>query len=76
MEPTFAEEDRRADETLVIQLLLATKILAKSQTYNKVARTLVALEYLWYEAWCRSVESATGLQATLIIRHPDTKVVR
>lgn len=44
------------------------------KTYNKVAKTLVAFEYLWYEAWCNSVESArAGLQATLIIRHPTTK---
>jgi dynein heavy chain, axonemal len=55
--------------------VLATKDSRKIiKTYNKVARTLVAFEYLWYEAWCRSVESAkAGLQATLIIRHPDTK---
>ena len=53
--------------------VLATKDSVKIiKTYNKVARTLVAFEYLWYEAWCRSVETAkAGLQATLIIRHPD-----
>ncbi|CAM9244386.1 unnamed protein product [Chrysoparadoxa australica] len=40
--------------------------------YNKVARTLVAFEYLWYQAWVQSIEQAkAGLQATLIIRHPD-----
>ena len=55
--------------------VLATKDSRKIiKTYNKVARTLVAFEYLWYEAWCRSVEtSKAGLQATLIIRHPDTQ---
>lgn len=43
------------------------------RTYNKVARTLIAFEYLWYEAWCSSIEQAkAGLQATLIIRHPNT----
>ncbi|CAM9852973.1 unnamed protein product, partial [Phaeothamnion confervicola] len=42
------------------------------KTYNKVARTLVAFEYLWYHAWVNSIEqSKAGLQATLIIRHPD-----
>ncbi|CAN0058532.1 unnamed protein product, partial [Sphacelaria rigidula] len=42
------------------------------QIYNKVARTLVAFEYLWYQAWVQSIEQAkAGLQATLIIRHPD-----
>eukprot|EP01041_Mallomonas_annulata_P002980 gene2980-5847_t len=43
------------------------------RTYNKVARTLIAFEYLWYEAWSSSIETAkAGLQATLIIRHPAT----
>jgi dynein heavy chain len=38
----------------------------------QVARTLVAFEYLWYQAWLQSIETAkAGLQATLIIRHPD-----
>jgi dynein heavy chain len=40
--------------------------------YNRVARTLVAFEMLWYQAWVESIEAAkAGLQATLIIRHPD-----
>lgn len=40
--------------------------------YNKVAKTLVAFEYLWYQAWVQSIDAAkAGLQATLIIRHPD-----
>ena len=42
------------------------------KSYNKVARTLVAFEYLWYQAWVDSIEDAkAGLQATLLIRHPD-----
>ena len=33
------------------------------RTYNKVARTLIAFEYLWYEAWCGSIDAAkAGLQ--------------
>ena len=40
--------------------------------YNKVAKTLVAFEYLWYQAWVQSIDQAkAGLQATLIVRHPD-----
>jgi dynein heavy chain len=40
--------------------------------YNKLARTLVAFEYLWYRAWVDSIEhSRAGLQATLLIRHPE-----
>lgn len=39
----------------------------------KVARTLVAFEYMWYEAWCKAVEAARGgLTATLIIKHPKS----
>jgi len=38
----------------------------------QVARTLVAFEYLWYQAWVQSIDQAkAGLQATLVIRHPD-----
>lgn len=40
---------------------------------TKVARTLVAFEYMWYEAWCKAVEAARGgLTATLIIKHPNS----
>lgn len=54
--------------------LLSTRESKKTiRQYNKVARTLIAFEYLWYEAWCGSVDAAkAGLQATLIIRHPQT----
>ncbi|GBG28853.1 Dynein heavy chain 5, axonemal [Hondaea fermentalgiana] len=55
--------------------VLSTKDSKKIiKTYNKVAKTLVAFEYLWYEAWCNAVDAArAGLQATLIIRHPTLK---
>jgi dynein heavy chain len=44
--------------------------------YNKVARTLVAFEYLWFKAWTDSIEhSCAGLQATLIVRHPEDSVL-
>ena len=43
------------------------------RTYNKVARALVEFETLWHSAWTKSIEAArSGLQATLIIRHPVT----
>eukprot|EP00762_Andalucia_godoyi_P000483 ANDGO_03248.mRNA.1 Dynein gamma chain len=43
------------------------------RTYNKVARALVEFETLWHYAWMKSIETAkTGLQATLIVRHPET----
>ncbi|KAJ8610701.1 hypothetical protein CTAYLR_005659 [Chrysophaeum taylorii] len=40
------------------------------RSYNKIAKTLLAFEYLWYDAWCKSVSAArAGLEATLVIRH-------
>jgi dynein heavy chain len=44
--------------------------------YNKIAKTLVAFEFLWFKSWVQSIDQAkTGLQATLIIRHPyDNKL--
>ncbi|OQS07437.1 dynein heavy chain [Thraustotheca clavata] len=44
--------------------------------YNKVARTLVAFEYIWYQAWVQYIDTAkAGLQATLIIRHPEDNIL-
>jgi dynein heavy chain len=40
--------------------------------YNKMAKTLVEFETLWYQAWVVSIDAAkNGLGATLIVRHPD-----
>jgi len=42
------------------------------KTYNRLVRTLVAFEILWFQAWCQAIEKAkAGLSATLIVRHPD-----
>ena len=44
----------------------------KSYYYTCIQQTLVAFEYLWYQAWVQSIDQAkAGLQATLIVRHPD-----
>lgn len=53
--------------------IMSTKDAKKIvKVYNRMARTLVAFEFLWYKAWIQSIEHAkVGLQATLIIRHPD-----
>ena len=43
------------------------------KTYNKVAKALVEFEVMWTQAWINSVENAkAGLQATLIVKHPET----
>lgn len=43
------------------------------RVYNRVARALIEFETLWQQAWLQSLEVArTGLQATLIVAHPDT----
>ena len=43
------------------------------KTYNRVARALIEFETLWHDAWKSSIEFAkAGLQATLIVRHPET----
>ena len=40
--------------------------------YNKVGYTLFSYEYLWRTKWVAEVDKAkAGLQATLIIRHPE-----
>lgn len=42
------------------------------RSYNRIARTLVSYEGMWEQAWAASIDSAkTGLQAPLIVRHPD-----
>jgi dynein heavy chain len=42
------------------------------RVYNQVARALFEFESVWHQSWMQSVESAkAGLQATLIIRHPE-----
>jgi dynein heavy chain len=43
------------------------------KTYNRVARALIEFEMLWHQGWVKSIENAkAGLQATLIVRHPDS----
>ena len=46
---------------------VSNSISVPEQIYNKVARTLVAFEYLWYQAWVQSIEQAkAGLQVRYI----------
>lgn len=68
---------RRIEEPMkqfeVLQSVMGTRDAKRIiKMYNKVAKTLIAFEFLWYKAWLQSIEQAKiGLQATLIIRHPD-----
>ncbi|GBG77441.1 hypothetical protein CBR_g23890 [Chara braunii] len=40
--------------------------------YNKVARALVEFELLWHQAWLKNIDAMkAGLQATLIVKHPE-----
>ena len=42
------------------------------KTYNRLVRTLVAFEILWFQAWCQAMDKAkAGLSATLVVRHPE-----
>ncbi|XP_076449856.1 dynein axonemal heavy chain 5-like isoform X2 [Babylonia areolata] len=44
------------------------------KNFNKLARVLLEFEMLYYRGWCRQVEAAKeGLQASLLVRHPETK---
>ena len=61
----------KASSTSLMQNSKDAKRIIKM--YNKVARALIEFETLWHNAWIKSVEAArSGLQATLIIRHPRT----
>lgn len=44
--------------------------------YNRLAKTLIEFETVWYQAWVNSIDDAkSGLKACLIVRHPqDSKL--
>ena len=53
----------------VLQSKDARKII---RMFNKLAKTLVEFEMLWYHAWVGAVETAkSGLQAPLVVRLPE-----
>ena len=74
----FANQDDSRCGTLcrfaARQTLMATKEAKRVvRVYNRVARALIEFETLWQQAWLQSIEVArAGLQATLIVAHPDT----
>ena len=46
------------------------------RAYNKMAAVLLEYELLYHRGWVQAVEMGQhGLSATLLIRHPQTKVL-
>ncbi|XP_059149715.1 dynein axonemal heavy chain 5-like isoform X1 [Physella acuta] len=44
------------------------------KNYNKIAKVLLEFEMLYHRGWLRQMEAAkSGLQASLLVRHPETK---
>jgi hypothetical protein len=69
---TRIERPMKVFEARYPQVFTTKEGKAIVRSYNRIARTLVAYECLWHSAWVEAVETAkAGLQATLIIRHPD-----
>lgn len=59
-------------EQFPIDLIKQKESKKAVKSYNKIGYTLFSFEYLWREKWIKEVENAkAGLQATLIIRHPE-----
>ncbi|XP_025115342.1 dynein heavy chain 5, axonemal-like isoform X3 [Pomacea canaliculata] len=55
----------------ILQSAEAKKII---KNYNKLAKVLLEFELLYHRGWLRQVEAVkAGLQASLLVRHPETK---
>jgi dynein heavy chain len=55
----------------IMQTAEARKIV---KNYNKLAKVLLEFEMLYHRGWLRQVEAAkSGMQASLLVRHPETK---
>ncbi|CAI9729037.1 dynein heavy chain 5, axonemal-like [Octopus vulgaris] len=43
-------------------------------SYNKMASVLLEFELLYYQSWCKAVDSIkNGLHVSLLVRHPETQ---
>ncbi|XP_033755107.1 LOW QUALITY PROTEIN: dynein heavy chain 5, axonemal-like [Pecten maximus] len=57
-------------QTNLLESNEAKKII---KNYNKLAKVLLEFEVLYHRGWLRQVETArSGLQASLLVRHPET----
>ncbi|EDO35603.1 predicted protein [Nematostella vectensis] len=55
----------------ILQTSDARKII---KNYNKLSKVLLEFELLYHQAWVKQVEVIkSGLQASLLVRHPDNK---
>ncbi|KAK7469850.1 hypothetical protein BaRGS_00036128, partial [Batillaria attramentaria] len=56
---------------VILQTNEAKKII---KNFNKLAKVLLEFEMLYHRGWLRQVEAVkAGLQASLLVRHPETK---
>ena len=57
-------------QTKLLETSEAKKII---KNFNKIAKVLLEFEVLYHRGWLRQVEAArSGLQASLLVRHPET----
>ncbi|XP_069769393.1 dynein axonemal heavy chain 5 isoform X2 [Narcine bancroftii] len=57
-------------------ILKSSEMKKVIKNYNKMASVLLEFEMLYHRGWCRAVDLArNGLQASLIVRHPETKEI-
>lgn len=57
---------------LELQTLEMKKVV---KSYNKMAAVLLEFELIYHRAWCRFADQArNALCASLLVRHPETKV--
>nr|XP_015210363.1 PREDICTED: dynein heavy chain 5, axonemal-like [Lepisosteus oculatus] len=57
-----------------LEILKVPEMKKIIRNYNKMAAVLLEFELLYHRGWCRAAEiGRRGLNASLLVRHPDTK---
>ncbi|XP_078482966.1 dynein axonemal heavy chain 8 [Ciona intestinalis] len=68
------EEPMEVFQEFAPELLKEKDGKALVKNYNRVGKILMEFEVLYYRAWCRETDNIKyALQATLLVRHPETK---